>query len=119
MKLNFHFPSVSREYDYTHESFVDAYTSKYGYAPSSYAVRGYDITFDTLLRLAASESLYTAADSGYITQYVENKFNYVQDPASSGYYNKASYIIKYGKDLEEIGVEVSGDTNANTGYLKN
>lgn len=119
MKLNFHFPSVSREYDYTHESFVDAYTSKYGYAPSSYAVRGYDITFDTLLRLAASESLYTAADSGYITQYVENKFNYVQDPASSGYYNKASYIIKYGKDLEEIVVEVSGDTNANTGYLKN
>lgn len=119
MKLNFHFPSVDREYDFKHENFIKAYTSKYGYAPNSYAVRGYDVTFDTLLRLAAAESLYSAADAGYITQYVENKFNYIQDPVSSGYYNKASYILKYGKDLEEIVVEVSEDMKTNSGYLKN
>ena len=119
MKLNFHFPSVDREYDFKHENFIRAYTSKYGYAPNSYAVRGYDVTFDTLLRLAAAESLYSAADAGYITQYVENKFNYIQDPVSSGYYNKASYILKYGKDLEEIVVEVSEDMKTNSGYLKN
>ncbi|WP_028375528.1 LysM peptidoglycan-binding domain-containing protein [Leeuwenhoekiella sp. MAR_2009_132] len=119
MKLNFHFPSVDREYDFKHKDFINAYISKYGYAPSSYAVRGYDITFDTLLRLAAAESLYSAADAGYITQYVENKFNYVQDPISSGYYNKASYIIKYGKDLEEIVVEVSNDMKNTSGVLKN
>ena len=118
MKLNFHFPSVDRSYGQQEMAFINAYKSKYGYVPSSYAVRGYDLTFDTLLRLAAAESLYAAADAGYQTQYIENKFNYIQDPISTGYYNTAAYIVKYGEDLEEIVVEIpQSETRSN--YLKN
>ncbi|PHQ30334.1 hypothetical protein CJ305_05050 [Leeuwenhoekiella nanhaiensis] len=116
MKLNFHFPSVDRAYTEGRLSFINAYKAKYGYVPSSYAVRGYDLTFDTLLRLAAAESLYAAADAGYSTQYVENKFHYIQDPVSSGYYNNSAYILKFGEDLEEIVVEIPENTT-NT-YLK-
>ncbi|MBQ52259.1 MULTISPECIES: LysM peptidoglycan-binding domain-containing protein [Leeuwenhoekiella] len=118
MKLNFHFPSVDRSYNEKHASFVEAYSNKYGYVPNSYAVRGYDITFDTILRLAASESLYDAADAGYLTQYVENKFNYVQDPVSTGYFNTAAYILKYGENLEEIVVELPVESSESS-YLKN
>ena len=116
MKLNFHFPSVDRAYTESQQAFINAYKSKYGYVPSSYAVRGYDLTFDTLLRLAAAESLYDAADAGYSTQYVENKFHYVQDPISSGYYNNSAYILKFGEDLQEIVVEIP-ETNTST-FLK-
>ena len=91
---------------------------KYGYVPNSYAVRGYDLTFDTILRLAAAESLYDAADAGYITQYVENKFKYVQDPVSAGYFNTAAYILKYGENLEEIVVEIPSEQGSSS-YLKN
>ncbi|WP_290478126.1 MULTISPECIES: LysM peptidoglycan-binding domain-containing protein [unclassified Leeuwenhoekiella] len=116
MKLNFHFPSVDRAYTENQLSFINAYKAKYGYVPSSYAVRGYDLTFDTLLRLAAAESLYAAANAGYSTQYVENKFHYIKDPVSSGYYNNSAYILKFGEDLKEIVVEIPEiDT---TPYLK-
>ena len=74
--------------------------------------------FDTILRLAASESLYDAADAGYLTQYVENKFNYVQDPVSTGYFNTAAYILKYGENLEEIVVELPVESSESS-YLKN
>jgi len=117
MKLNFHFPSVDRAYGAGQKSFIDAYEKKYGYVPSSYAVRGYDITFDTLLRLAAAESLYDAADAGYSTQYVENKFNYIQDPVSAGYFNTAAYILKYGQDLEEIVVKLPAEATSSP-FLK-
>ncbi len=116
MKLNFHFPSVDRAYTEKQLSFINAYKAKYGYVPSSYAVRGYDLTFDTLLRLAAAESLYDAAKAGYSTQYVENKFHYVQDPVSTGYYNNSAYILRYGEDLQEVVVEIP-ETPTST-YLK-
>ncbi|WP_442845484.1 LysM peptidoglycan-binding domain-containing protein [Leeuwenhoekiella sp. H156] len=116
MKLNFHFPSVDRAYTEKQLSFINAYKAKYGYEPSSYAVRGYDLTFDTLLRLAAAESLYEAAEAGYSTQYVENKFHYIQDPVSSGYYNNSAYILKFGEDLQEIVVEIP--ETASSTYLK-
>ena len=118
MRLNFHFPSVARSYTENHAGFVQAYADKYGYVPNSYAVRGYDLTFDTILRLAAAESLYDAADAGYITQYVENKFKYVQDPVSAGYFNTAAYILKYGENLEEIVVEIPSEQGSSS-YLKN
>ena len=118
MNLNFHFPSVDKEFlNDRSNSFFERYTSKYGIEPNSYAIRGFDITFDTLLRLASAEDLYASADSGYETHYVENKFNYVKD--SNGYNNKAVYIMKYGPELSLEEVLVPTDTIDRSGMLKN
>jgi len=104
MHLNFHFPSMNKEYDYTStKDFIDAYEDWYHISPSEEAIRGYDITYDTLLRLAFARNLYDAASSGIETSYIENKFRYDQKP-SGGFYNNAIYLMKYaeGLMLEEI-----------------
>ncbi|GGG31173.1 hypothetical protein GCM10011344_35120 [Dokdonia pacifica] len=104
MNLNFHYPSMNKEYTYsTTKEFVDAYEDRYDITPSKEAIRGYDIAYDTLLRLAFAENLYDAAKSGIETSYVENKFRYHQKSAG-GFYNNAIYLIKYseGLMLEEI-----------------
>lgn len=103
MNLNFHFPSVDKTYSSDEPSgFVKSYKSKYGVDPNNYAVRGFDVMFDTLLRLGVGEDLYASASEGYLTEHVENKFNYVIN--TSGYFNDAVFILKYGDDLilEEV-----------------
>ena len=104
MHLNFHFPSMNKEYDYTStKEFVDTYQDLYKITPSEEAIRGYDITYDTLLRLAFAKNLYDAASTGIETSYIENKFRYDQK-SSGGFYNNAIYLMKYseGLMLEEI-----------------
>ncbi len=104
MNLNFHFPSMNKEYDYTsNKDFIDMYEDRYDITPSEEAIRGYDITYDTLLRLAFARNLYDAAGSGIETTYIENKFRYDQK-SSGGFYNNAMYLMKYaeGLMLEEI-----------------
>lgn len=73
--------------------------------PNNYAIRGFDLTLDTLLRLATAEDLYASANNGVETHYIENKFNYVK-AAEEGYYNKAVYVLKYGPGLILEEVEV-------------
>ena len=95
---------MNKEYTYSvTKEFVDAYEDRYDITPSKEAIRGYDIAYDTLLRLAFAENLYDAAKSGIETNYVENKFRYHQKSAG-GFYNNAIYLIKYseGLMLEEI-----------------
>ena len=99
-KLNFTFPSVNKSYNYKEKDpFLISYKNKYGVYPNRYAVRGFDITYDILLRLASAEDLYDAYQNDYETEYVENKFHYTRN-TSSGYQNSAAYIIKYMNNLE-------------------
>jgi len=107
MHLHFHYPSMNKEYTYSAtKEFVDTYEDRYDITPSKEAIRGYDIMYDTLLRLAFAENLYDAAKSGIETNYVENKFRYDQK-SSGGFYNNAIYLIKYseGLMLEEVSRE--------------
>ncbi len=104
MNLNFHFPSMNKEYDYeANKVFIDAYEERYDISPSEEAIRGYDITYDTLLRLAFAKDLYSAASTGIETGYIENKFRYGKK-SSGGFYNTAIYLMKYteGLKLEEV-----------------
>ena len=98
-KLNFHYPSVDRVYSpEIHKGFIKKYTEKYGAVPNRYAVRGFDVTYDILLRLASASDLASSLSEEGTTQYVENKFDY--DPNSTGgFTNKAIYILSYDKDL--------------------
>lgn len=98
--LNFTFPSVSKSYDFDEkDAFIVSYENKYGVLPNRYAVRGFDLTYDVLLRLAAADTIYDAVDADSETEYVENKFRY-DKKLFSGYTNQAFYILKYGEGLK-------------------
>ena len=98
-KLNFHYPSVERAFDaVNNRNFIRKYEEKYGVTPSRFAIRGFDVTYDVLLRLASAEDLYSSINEEGTTQYVENKFDYDPRP-EGGYLNKAVYILAYDRDL--------------------
>jgi LysM repeat protein len=101
--LNFHYPSVDKVVPMnTANEFMSKYREAYNATPSKWAVRGYDLTLDVVLRLAYNKNL--ALNSYLIgeTEYVENKFNYDRR-INGGYFNKATYIIKYeGLSIKEV-----------------
>ena len=97
-KLKMTYPSLTRPND-TPEAkrFEKAYKRKNRILPNQYAVRGFDLTFDTLLRISQDktfeESIQTTA-----TEQIENKFDYTKNLAG-GYTNKGIYILYYDEDL--------------------
>ncbi|MBT8245083.1 MAG: LysM peptidoglycan-binding domain-containing protein [Winogradskyella sp.] len=93
--LKFHYASIYKEYDEkSGNSFVKNYTSKYGLSPSKYAMRGFDLTLDILLRLASTEDGLPNTNDTYATEYIENKFNYSKK-MFGGFINQASYIVRH------------------------
>jgi LysM repeat protein len=98
--LNFTYPSVNKHYDYEILSpFLVSYKYKYGVMPNKYAIRGFDVTYDILLRLANAEVFEEAFATDIYTEYIENKFQYIFDP-KKGYKNQVFYIIKYNNELK-------------------
>ncbi|TBW28503.1 LysM peptidoglycan-binding domain-containing protein [Gramella sp. KN1008] len=99
-KLNFHYPSVDKEYDTIDiEVFMGEYEERFGINPNEYALRGYDLTLDVLLRLASAENLYESFEKypGY-TEYYESKFHYLPK-TDGGFTNDAIYILQLNEDL--------------------
>lgn len=97
--LNFTFPSNRKTYDFKDKNaFLVSYKNKYGVLPNRFAVRGFDVTYDVLLRLAAEGNVYDASDGDFETEYIENKFRY-EKKMFSGFKNNALYILKYNQDL--------------------
>lgn len=92
--LGFTYPSVEK--DVSTNSFVKMYRRKYGMEPDRFAIRGFDITFDILLKLAYKDNLFEAGKKIGETSYNANKFNYRKD-FSSGYFNQSAYILTYDK----------------------
>lgn len=99
-KLNFTFPSVNKSYNFKDKNaFLVSYKNKYNVLPNRFAVRGFDVTYDVLLRLASADDVYDANDSKLQTEYIENRFRYTKK-MFSGYQNNALFIIKYNSDLQ-------------------
>lgn len=99
--LEFSYPSSSRPYSVgeTPEPFVLTYLDRFGTTPNKYAVRGFDLTLDLILRQAASTGPLTQAlIMPETTQYIENKFRY-ETGTQGGYENKAFYLLKYTQDM--------------------
>ncbi len=98
--LNFTYPSVNRHYVYDEIApLLVSYKNKYGVFPNKYAIRGFDVTYDVLLRLASAETIYEASRSDIKTEYIESKFQY-SFHQNNGYTNNAFYIIKYNSELK-------------------
>ncbi|MEM9143658.1 MAG: peptidoglycan-binding protein LysM, partial [Bacteroidota bacterium] len=101
--LRFTYPSVYREVE--NNAFVRNYRRRFGDAPDRYAVRGFDITYDLLLKLAYKNHLMEASQLVGKTEYTGNAFDYEKDFAS-GYHNNASYIMGYEdlriKEIKEL-----------------
>jgi LysM repeat protein len=72
------------------------YEKKNNAFPSFYATKGFDITYDILIRLASGKDLKTTLDEGFSMR-VETKFDY----RNSTYIpeNKGLFIVQYNEDL--------------------
>ncbi len=92
------FPSVTRENNSPGAmAFRNSYRHKNKGNPSQYATRGFDITFDTLLRLSQGTSFAESARNDR-TEHVEGKFDYRQKD-EQGYINQGVYVLQYNDDL--------------------
>ena len=94
--LKFHYATINKQFDEDKKAkFVTNYISQYGVSPSKYAVRGFDLTLDILLRLASVDgNISDSMSNDTETEYIENKFRYTKK-MFGGYINEASYIVKY------------------------
>lgn len=97
-KLKLTYPSLTRENESDKAKiFEKEYKKINKIFPTQFATRGFDITFDTLLRLAQDKTFEeTITDSA--SELVENKFDYSKK-ISGGYINKGVYILQYNSDL--------------------
>ncbi len=97
--LKFHYPSIYKPFDSEKPNgFIKQYKKEYGVDPNKYAVRGFDLTLDVLLRLSSDDDLYKASTNDVETEYLENKFRYAKK-LLGGYYNESVYILQYTPEL--------------------
>lgn len=92
------YPSLTRDNTSPEASiFENEFKAKNKIFPNQFATRGFDVTFDTLLRLSQGKSFESSAKEDK-TEQVESKFEYVKKNAE-GYINKGIYIMEYQEDL--------------------
>lgn len=96
--LKLMYPSVTRSNESdSAKQFEQSYKKKNKVNPNQYATRGFDITFDTMIRLSQPTSFEQSINET-VSEQVENKFNYDQK-VSGGYVNKGVYVLYYDSDL--------------------
>ena len=97
-KLHLMYASATRENNSPEaQIFMQNYRKKNKVNPSTFAIRGFDITFDTMMRLSQDKTYQETAET-LITEQVENKFEYYKKD-EGGYANKGVYILYYDTDL--------------------
>lgn len=97
-KLKLMYPSLNKQVTANEKSY---FTQKYRKAnmvnPNTYAVRGFDITFDALLRLSQEQDFMETLLE-VTTEQFENKFAYAKRQ-DKGFRNTGFYILYYDTDL--------------------
>ena len=79
------------------KTFTEKYLQANNTIPSDYAIKGFDITYDILMRLASGEDLDTTFKKGASLR-VENKFDYRKKVFGSSS-NNGLFVVKYNRDL--------------------
>ena len=90
--LDFTFPSSYRIVE--GNIFTKNYIEKFGHEPDRYAVRGFDLMFDLLLKLGYKSNLFESSQLIGETEYIGNRFNYFKD-WSTGYFNRSTFLMHY------------------------
>lgn len=78
-------------------TFNKKYLAKNGALPSFYATKGFDITYDILMRLASGKDLRSTFKDGHSYR-VESTFDYI-DMGMQATQNKGLFMVKYNSDL--------------------
>lgn len=95
-ELNMLFPSTRKQGETEADKiFKSKYLKENGVLPNVYASRGFDITFDTLLRICQEEG-YAKSVENNKTEYFENAFDYVNDEGNI--INNGAYLMYYDVD---------------------
>lgn len=104
-QLNFTYPTTDfvNMQDIKVKNFYTKFSAKNNTLPSKYAVRGFDVTYDILLRLASEESIEEALRAGKSSR-ISALFNYDKKLFGS-FKNNGVYIIQYNKELSPVVVE--------------
>ena len=93
--LRLMYPSMTRDSEAA-QNFREAYKAKNRVFPNQFATRGFDVTFDTMLRLSQGKTFAESA-AEQKTEQVESKFDY--GAKDGGFVNKGIYILQYNEDL--------------------
>jgi len=97
-KLNLMYPSVARDNESAEaQIFKKEFKIKNKVNPTDFATRGFDVTFDTMMRLSQDKKYQETAENS-ATEQVDNKFEYYKK-IDGGYANKGIYILYYDTDL--------------------
>jgi len=81
----------------TTKTFNSQYFAKNNAMPSFYATKGFDITYDVLMRLASGKKLKSTFNEG-ASYRVESKFDYTKKLFKNAE-NKGLFILQYNEDL--------------------
>lgn len=96
-RLKLLYPSVSRDNEAPEaEIFAKVFKKKNNIFPNRFATRGFDVTFDVILRLF-QDGGYKESVNEKASEQIESKFNYAN--IDGGYYNKGIYLLYYDEDL--------------------
>ena len=95
--LHYTFPSVTRDSESSLDTtFAREYKAQNNALPNRFAIRGYDVTLDVILRMFQKEGFTGAL--GLKSTEIENKFVYSKNPEGT-VRNKGVYILQYNDDL--------------------
>ncbi|WMW78689.1 LysM peptidoglycan-binding domain-containing protein [Flavobacterium sp. 20NA77.7] len=87
------YPSALRENESIEANyFATSFRKENKIAPNQYATRGFDVTFDTILRMCQEEGFINSAQT-QVSEQIESKFKYVNNA------NTAVYMMYYNDDL--------------------
>lgn len=96
-RLKLLYPSITRDNETQGAAiFAKEFKAKNGVFPNQFATRGFDVTFDAIMRLFQQEGFGELMKSKASEQ-VENKFVYIYQ--NGGYHNTGVYIMYYDEDL--------------------
>tara|TARA_B110000093_G_C12963245_1_gene408304 strand:+ start:1364 stop:3088 length:1725 start_codon:yes stop_codon:yes gene_type:complete len=104
-RLNFTYPSSEfvNELNAATKNFNKKYRLKYYNYPSQYAIKGFDVTYDVLLRLTNYDSFNEGAGAG-VSQRIGSKFEYNKKLFGSQE-NNGVFLIQYQEGLTLKSIE--------------
>ncbi len=105
--VKYTYPKINRNTS-SENIFSTHYFNKHGITPSEFATRGFDVAMDVILRQASANNLYDSAMRNGRTVMAESSFEY-NKKFFAGFYNEASYILRFKPDLSIEEVQSYGE----------